>query len=190
VLVSRTGYTGELGYEIWCHPSDAATVWDAVMTAGAPLGIRPLGLEALDMLRIEAGLAFAGHEFCEQTDPFEAGIGFTVPASKTEDYVGSGALARRRASPQRCLVGLDIEGNDAVHGGDPVHAGRAQVGIVTSATHSPIMQRQIALARIDVACATHGQRLEIGKLDGHRKRMGAVIVPFPHYDPQKSRVRA
>jgi len=190
VLVSRTGYTGELGYEIWCHPSDAPAVWDAVMTAGAPLGIRPLGLDALDMLRIEAGLAFAGHEFCDQTDPFEAGIGFTVTASKTEDFVGSAALARRRASPQRCLVGLDINSGDTVGHGDPVHAGRAQVGVVTSATHSPILQRQIALARIDVACATHGNHLEIGKLDGQLKRIGAVVAPFPHYDPQKSRVRA
>nr|MDT0666343.1 hypothetical protein [Micromonospora sp. DSM 115978] len=75
VLVSRTGYSGELGYEIFCHPDDAVAVWDAVWEAGAPHGLAPLGLTALDMVRVEAGLAFAGHEFDDQVDPFEAGIG-------------------------------------------------------------------------------------------------------------------
>src|SRR5579875_332282 len=78
VIVSRTGYTGELGYEIWCHPSDAVAVWDAVWRVGEPRGMLPLGLEALDILRIESGLIFAGYEFDDQVDPFEAGIGFTV----------------------------------------------------------------------------------------------------------------
>ena len=79
VVVSRTGYTGELGYEIWCHPRDAEKVFDAIWEAGQPHGLKPMGLQALDMVRIEAGLIFAGYEFSDQTDPFEAGIGFTVP---------------------------------------------------------------------------------------------------------------
>src|SRR5262249_29442191 len=85
ILVSRTGYTGELGYEVWCHPKDALTVWDAIWEAGQPHGLIPLGLEALEILRIEAGLIFAGCEFDDQTDPFEAGIGFTVPVETKED---------------------------------------------------------------------------------------------------------
>ncbi|NIW38874.1 MAG: aminomethyltransferase, partial [Gemmatimonadetes bacterium] len=102
VVVSRTGYTGELGYEVWCHPKDAPQVWDAVWEAGQPHGIAPLGLDALDMLRIEAGLIFYGYEFCDQTDPFEAGIGFTVPLkSKEDDFIGRDALLRRKESPQR-----------------------------------------------------------------------------------------
>ena len=101
VIVSRTGYTGELGYEVWCHPKDAPAVWDAIWDAGAPLGLAPLGLRALDTLRIEAGLAFAGHEFCDETDPFEAGIGFTVPlATKQGDFIGREALQRRRDHPR------------------------------------------------------------------------------------------
>ena len=79
IMVSRTGYTGELGYEVWCHPDDAARVWARLWELGQPLGLAPLGLDALDTLRIEAGLVFAGHEFSDQTDPFEAGIGFCVP---------------------------------------------------------------------------------------------------------------
>ncbi|TGR60398.1 aminomethyl transferase family protein, partial [Mesorhizobium sp. M2D.F.Ca.ET.223.01.1.1] len=89
VVVSRTGYTGELGYEIWCHPRDAEKVFDAVWEAGQPHGLKPMGLQALDMVRIEAGLIFAGYEFSDQTDPFEAGIGFTVPLkTKADDFIG------------------------------------------------------------------------------------------------------
>lgn len=189
VVVSRTGYTGELGYEIWCHPKDAGATFDAVWAAGAPRGMKPLGLSALDMLRIEAGLVFAGYDFCDQTDPYEAGIGFTV-AEKAEDFVGKAALARRKANPAKTLVGLKVKDNDAVGHGDPIHMGRAQVGVVTSATHSPILRAQIALARIDVAHAAIGTQVEVGKLDGQRKRIAAEIVPFPHFDPQKTRVRA
>jgi aminomethyltransferase len=190
VVVSRTGYSGELGYEIWCHPDAGVAVWDAVWAAGQPHGLAPMGLAALDMLRIEAGLVFAGAEFCDQTDPFEAGIGFTVPAQKADPYVGAPALARRRAHPQRQLVGLQIDSQDAVGHGDPVFAGRMRVGVVTSATRSPVLRAHIALARVDVGSAGLGQALEIGKLDGRQKRLGAVVTPFPHYDPQKTRVRA
>jgi aminomethyltransferase len=80
------------------------------MTAGEPHGIAPMGLSALDMVRIEAGLVFAGYDFCDQTDPLEAGIGFAVAADKSADYMGKTALDRRKAQPMRVLVGLDIEG--------------------------------------------------------------------------------
>jgi aminomethyltransferase len=191
VVVSRTGYTGELGYEIFCHPKDALTVFDAVWEAGQPQGMKPMGLEALDMVRIEAGLIFAHHEFTDQTDPFEAGIGFTVPLkSKPDDFIGRDALIRRKEHPRHLLVGLDIQANDTIGHGDGIHVGRAQVGVITSATRSPILGKTIALARIDVAHAAVGTEVEIGKLDGHQKRVPAVIVPLSHYDPQKTRPRS
>jgi aminomethyltransferase len=191
VVVSRTGYTGELGYEIFCHPKDALAVFDAIWQAGEPHGLAPLGLQALDMLRIEAGLAFAGYEFCDQTDPFEAGIGFTVPlAAKNEDFIGRDALVRRKEHPQRKLVGLDMEGEEPVGHGDCVHIGRAQIGTVTSATRSPILKKTIALARIDATYAELGTEVEVGKLDGHQKRLPARIVRVPQYDPEKTRVRS
>ncbi|OYX75030.1 MAG: aminomethyltransferase, partial [Rhizobiales bacterium 32-66-11] len=146
-------------------------------------------LTALDMLRIEAGLVFAGYDFCDQTDPFEAGIGFAV-ANKDEDFVGREALLRRKANPARKMVGLLIGSNDDVGHGDPIYSGRAQVGVVTSATKSPILKQNIALARLDIAAVEAGGSIEIGKLDGHQKRIPAQIVPFPHFDPQKTRVRA
>jgi aminomethyltransferase len=190
VMVSRTGYTGELGYEIWCHPTKAPALWDALFEAGAPHGMLPFGLDALDMVRIEAGLVFAGYDFCDQTDPFEAGIGFTVPKAKTARYIGDETLRRRREAPQRALVGLDIEGGEPVAHGDPVYRGRMQMGVITSATRSPILGKTIALARVDVSASELGTALEIGKLDGHQKRIGATVVRFPHYDPDKTRVRA
>jgi len=191
VMVSRTGYTGELGYEIFCHPDDACEIWDAVWQAGEPHGLLPLGLDALDMVRIEAGLVFAGYEFCDQTDPFEAGIGFTVPLkSKEDDFIGREALEQRKANPQRQLVGLELAGNEPAAHGDCVRAGRAQIGVITSAMRSPILKKNIALCRIDTRHAVPGTEVEVGKLDGHQKRIPAQVVPFPFYDPKKERVRA
>jgi aminomethyltransferase len=190
VLVSRTGYTGELGYEVWCHPTDATAVWDAVWEAGQPYGLGPLGLEALDMLRIEAGLIFAGSEFCDQTDPFEAGIGFTVPLkTKEDDFIGKAALIQRKANPQRVLVGLELSGEEAAANGDCVHVGRLQVGAVTSATRSPCLRKNIALCRMAIQYSDLGTEVEVGKLDGHQKRIPAIVVRFPFYDPEKTRVR-
>jgi len=190
VVVSRTGYTGELGYEVWCHPDDAVAIWNTLMAAGEPHGITPMGLSALDMVRIEAGLVFASYDFCDQTDPFEAGIGFAVAADKAADYMGKAALERRKAQAMRALVGLDIEGHECIHHGDPVYIGRAKIGEVTSATRSPVLDRNIALARLDISACGIGTQVEIGKLDGLQKRIPATVVRFPHYDPEKTRVRA
>ncbi len=191
VVLSRTGYTGELGYEIFCHPKDGDAVFKAVWAAGQPLGIKPMGLAGLDLCRIEAGLVFAGYDFSDQTDPFEAGIGFTVPLkSKTADFVGREALIRRKETPARKFVGLEIEGQDPVGHGDCVRIGRAQVGEICSAMRSPRTGQWIALARLDVAHAAPGTAVEVGRLDGHIKRIAARVSPFPHYDPKKERPRS
>lgn len=190
VVISRTGYSGELGYEIFCHPKDATAVFDAVWQAGEPMGMIPLGLNALDMLRIEAGLIFAGSEFDDQTDPMEAGIGFTVPLkSKEDDFIGRAALERRKANPQKQLVGLELAGGIVPTPGDCVHVGKPQIGVVTSAVKSPVLGKVIALARLDVAHSELGAQVEIGRLDGDQKRLLATIVPFPHFDPTKERVK-
>ena len=190
LVVSRTGYTGELGYEVFCHPSDAPAVWDAIFEAGRPHGLVPMGLAALDMLRIEAGLIFAGHEFCDQTDPYEAGIGFTVPLkTKEDDFIGRDALLKRRDNPQRRLVGLELAGGEPAGHGDGVYVGRNQVGVVTSGTISPLLRSNIALCRMAVEYAEIGTATEVGKLDGHEKRIEAEVVRYPFYDPDKTRVR-
>ena len=190
IVVSRTGYTGELGYEVWCHPGDGPAVWDAIWEAGQKHGLTPLGLEALDMLRIEAGLIFAGYEFDDQVDPFEAGIGFAVDLETEDDFVGREALEERKAHPQRTLVGLELEGNETAGHGDPVYVGRRKVGVVTSGTRSPVLKKNIALCRLAVQYRELGSTVEVGKLDGLQKRIPATVVRFPFYDPEKTRPRS
>ena len=190
VVVSRTGYSGELGYEVWCAPDDGPAVWDAIWAAGAPRGLKPLGLDALDVLRIEAGLIFAGYEFDDQVDPFEAGIGFCVALDTEDDFLGRDALRERQAHPQRRLVGLELEGSETAGHGDCVHVGRSQVGVVTSGTRSPILRKNIALCRMAVQYADLGTEVEVGKLDGHQKRIPATVVRVPFYDPDKTRPRS
>jgi len=191
IVVSRTGYTGELGYEIFCHPKDAQAVFTAVFEAGKKHGLKPMGLEALDMLRIEAGLIFANYEFTSETDPFEAGIGFTVPLkSKLDDFIGRQALIQRKEHPRHKLVGLEIFSNETVGHGDHVHIGRSIVGVVTSSMRSPTLGKNIALARIDVIYSDPGTAIEIGKLDGLQKRLPGRVVKFAHYDPEKLRPRS
>jgi aminomethyltransferase len=154
----------------------------------------PLGLNALDMLRVEAGLIFAGYEFTDETDPFEAGIGFSVPLkSKADDFIGRDALLARSAHPRHKLVGLELDGNEPAHHGDCVHGqynARAQIGVVTSGVRSPILGKNIALCRIDIMHAEPGTRVQVGKIDGHQKRIDAQVVAPIFYDPDKSRVRA
>ena len=191
LIVSRTGYTGELGYEVWCHPKDAPKVWDKLMEAGKDYGLIPAGFAALDKLRIEAGLILFGNEFDGQQDPFEAGVGFTVPLkTKENDFIGKNILTERKDNPQKKLVGLELIGKEPAGHGDCVHIGRSQVGIITSGCLSTILNKNIALCRIDNKYSEIGTEVEVGKIDGHQKRITAKIVPFPHFDPKKTRVRA
>ena len=191
LIISRTGYTGELGYEVWCHPKHAPEVWDKLMEAGKEEGLIPAGFAALDKLRIEAGLILFGNEFDGQQDPFEAGIGFAVPLkTKEEDFVGKDILKERKSNPQKKLVGLELIGKEASGHGDCVHVGRSQVGIITSGCLSTKLNKNIALCRIDSKYSEIGTEVEVGKIDGHQKRISAKVVPFPHFDPKKTRVRS
>ncbi len=203
VMVSRTGYTGELGFEVWCHPDAAESLWDAVWDAGQPFGIAPMGFKALDMLRIEAGLIFADHEFCPQTNPYEAGIGFTVPMkTKEEDFIGRDAMKRQAPESRHKLMGLIINSNEPVAHGDEVFVARADgaaaddyksryaVGVVTSAIFSPLLKQQIAMVRLAPEAAEAGLKLEVGQLDGLKKRIPATVTTLPFYDPERTRVRS
>jgi aminomethyltransferase len=191
VMISRTGYTGELGFEVWCHPDNAVQVWDRIWNTGEQYGIAPLGFDALDMLRIEAGLIFAEHEFCAETNPYEAGIGFTVPLkSKTDDFIGRAAIEAQTPASRKKLVGLLIDSDETVNHGDSVFNGRFPVGVVTSSTYSPIIKSQIALCRIEPQFAEPGTELEVGQLDGQRKRIPVGVTALPFYDPERTRVRS
>lgn len=190
VLLSRTGYSGELGYELWCHPDDGPTVWDAVFEAGKPLGVGPLGLDALDPLRIEAGLIFKGYEYEGEEDPFEAGIGFVVSNTKSDDFVGKAALARRRKDPSQVFVGLEVDDADPLVHGDHVVTGDGVVGVVTSGALSPVLERNLAFARVGVAHGGLGARLEVERAGAGPGRVPATVVRVPFYDPDKTRPRS
>lgn len=187
-LVSRTGYTGELGYEIFCAEADALTIWDALMEAGAEHGLTPMGSAALEIIRIEAGLASRA-EFPPGTDAFEAGLGFAVDLKKAS-FVGKDALSRNASAPRKTLKGLKFDCDDVPAHGAPVFAGERQVGVVTSATRSPMFECAIAMARLAVEQAKTGTALEVGQLDGRMKRLTATVCELPFFDPKRARARA
>lgn len=191
LMVSRTGYTGELGFEIWCHPDHAEQLWDALWQEGQQYDIAPLGFDALDMLRIEAGLIFVAHEFDAETNPFEAGIGFTTPLkTKEEDFIGKQAIQNQNPSSRHKLMGLILDGNEPVQHGDKIYVGRFPVGVITSSSSSPILKKQIAMCRLAPEYAQLGTTVEVGQLDGHIKRLSAKVVSLPFYDPERTRVRS
>ena len=148
-----------------------------------------IGLGARDTLRLEMGYMLYGNDIDDTTHPLEAGIGWTVKLKKG-DFIGRDALIKRKENPRHILVGLDIDSTEGAGHGDCIHIGRAQIGAVTSACRSPILKKSIALARVEAIHAAVGTEVEIGKLDGHQKRLPAKIVSLSHYDPQKTRPRS
>ena len=192
-FLSRTGYTGELGYEIFCHRSNAREIWQALFEHGADLGVTPMGGHALESIRIEAGLMAAHAEFGPGVDAFEAGLGFAVDLNKA-DFVGKDALVRNAAAPRRKLVGLMIDNQEVPLHGHLVYAPtgtqKRDVGVVTSATYSYSYQQPIAMARVTVEAAEIGTELEIGLMDGHSKRLKCKVVSIPFVDPQRTRARS
>jgi aminomethyltransferase len=187
-MLCRTGFTGELGYEIFCDHQDAEAIWDGLMAAGAPHGLVPMGSDALSMLRIEAGLMIAGAEFGPDIDAMESGLGFAVDFKK-DNFVGKSALQRNGEAPRRKLVGLRFIGNEAPVHGDGVFVGREKVGVITSACHSPELGHAIAMARVAIENSSIGVELEVGKLDGQMKRLPAVVTNLPFIDPKREKPR-
>ena len=187
-MLARTGYTGELGYELFCAERDALDLWDALMTAGADEGLVPMGSAALETIRIEAGLAGA-QEFSAGSDALEAGLGFAVDMRKT-DFIGKAALERNMSAQRRKLVGLKFACDDVPLHGAAIYQGERQVGVITSATYSPMFEHTIAMARVSVEVADQGRELEVGQLDGRMKRLSAQVTELPFYDPKRERARA
>ncbi|MEL6522402.1 MAG: DUF1989 domain-containing protein [Pseudomonadota bacterium] len=188
-MLARSGYTGELGYELFCASSDAPKLWDSVMAAGEEFGIKPMGSAALEIVRIEAGLAAAGAEFAPGVDAFEAGLGFAV-SLKNADFVGKAALERNAQAPRRVLKGLWFDTDDVPAHGAHVYSGERPVGVITSATRSPIYERTIAMARLSVEFSETGIQLAVGQMDGRMKQLPATVCDIPFYDPKRERARA
>jgi len=177
-LLSRTGYTGEDGFELYLHPDDAARVWDRLLEAGRDRGLVPAGLGARDTLRLEAGMALYGHEIDRETTPWEANLGWTIKMDKG-DFVGRSALAaQKEAGVERRLVGFEVEGRGIAREGHPVvHQGR-EVGRVTSGTWSPTFEKALGLAYVPPALAEPGTAIEI---EVRGRRLPAKVVKPPFY---------
>jgi aminomethyltransferase len=148
VIVSRTGYTGELGYEIYLPASMARGVWDQLLEKGDALGAAPIGLGARDTLRFEPGYCLYGHELGEDTSPLEAGLSWVVKLEK-DDFVGKSALlGEKERKPARKLIGLEIDGKGIPRQGFPVMLDGEEVGKVTSGTYSPSLGKPLAMALV------------------------------------------
>jgi aminomethyltransferase len=212
VDVSRTGYTGDLGYEIWIPADRAADVWDAVVEAGRPFDLRPAGLLALDVARVEAGLLLLDVDYCgsrkalipdQRYTPFELGLGRLVQLDKAP-FVGRRALREQAGKPpRRQIVGLEVEWADveavyertglppvapaaASRAAVPVLSGDRHIGRATTTTWSPILKRLIALACLDRPHYALGTRVRFEiSVEGVRHFVGATVVPMPFFSPPR-----
>ena len=212
VEISRTGYTGDLGYEIWIPAESAHKVWDALMERGQEFDIHPAGMVALDIARVEAGLLLIEVDYIssrkalipsQKYSPFEIGLGKLVDLKK-ENFVGKAALVEeQKRGPARQLVGLEIHWPEVeklyesiglapqaptmtsrVH--VPVYRGGSQVGKATSTTWSPTLKRMIALASVESSHAKDGTELQLEwTVEAVRHRVGAKVVPTPFFNPAR-----
>jgi aminomethyltransferase len=179
-LVSQTGYTGELGYELYLSSKDAQNLWIALEDAGREYGLVPAGLGARDTLRLEAGMPLYGHEMDETVTPFEAGLSFAVKMSK-EDFIGKAAL-ERKGDPTRIRVGLNVTGRGIARGNETVYIDGAKIGRTTSGTHCPYIDHPVAMASLDVSRAASGTKVEI---DVRGRFVAAEVIPLPFYTRKK-----
>jgi aminomethyltransferase len=188
-MVSRTGYSGELGYELYCKPDHAADLWNAVLDAGRPAGMLPIGLSAIETLRIESGLLFPDVDYFQhKTDPFEVRLDKLVKLDKPGDFIGKAALARiANEGTPRLLTTLRLEGDETPEYGAAVTKDGKEVGTVRSPAGSPTFGEQLAMAAIDRDLADEGTNVEVALGDGTVQATGAA---FPYYDTQKSRPRS
>lgn len=188
VMLSRTGYSGELGFELYCAPEDAERLWRAVKEAGQAHGIRAIGLSAIETIRIECGLLFPDVDyFPHQTDPFEVRLDNVVKLDRG-DFVGRDALRSiASAGTPRLLTTLRIAGDAVPEYGAAVTVDGADVGIVRSPCHSPTFDEVLGMAAIDRGLNEVGREVDVAVGDG---TVRATVAEFPLYDTQKTRPRS
>ena len=177
-LISRTGYTGEDGFEIYCNANEASSLWNAVMEAGEPEGLVPAGLGARDTLRFEAGLPLYGHELSEDISPLEAGLGMFVKLDK-ESFIGQEALRKSKDyGLARKIAGVEMIGKGIARAGYACKQDDRQVGTVTSGSYAPTLDKNLALALIEADLAVPETKLAV---DIRGKLVEAIIIKKPFY---------
>ena len=216
VDVTRTGYTGDRGYELWMPGDGALAVWDAVFEAGGRYGIYPAGIRALDVCRVEAGLILIEADYTssrhtvaaeQQYSPFEIGMGRLVELTKSSDFTGRRALLaeRRAGGPQRRLVGLELEwaGVEALYAKHdlapavsplvhrdpvPIYKGGKQVGRATSITWGPTIKKMVGFGSVDKALESSGTQVSVEwSVEGERGKVAATVVPTPFLNLPRKR---
>jgi aminomethyltransferase len=184
VLVARTGYTGEDGFEFYLAPDAAPALWTAIAETGAGSGLVPAGLAARDTLRLEAGMPLYGHELGVDTFPVQAGLGRVVALkTKDGDFVGRAAVEEGPPEDAKVLVGLTAEGKRAGRAGYEVLNSEGAVGVVTSGALSPTLGYPIAMAYIDAALSGVGTQVD---LDVRGSRVPATVVSLPFYKKESA----
>jgi aminomethyltransferase len=177
-LVSRTGYTGEDGFEIYCQANDATTLWEQILDAGRDEGVLPCGLGARDTLRFEATLALYGQELSPEITPLEAGIGFAVKLNKEGDFIGKSALIQQKdMGIPRKLVGIEMIDRGIPRHGYPIFKDGMKIGEVTTGTQSPTLKRNIGLALLDTTFSALETIIEV-EIRGKRLKAKLVATPF------------
>ena len=179
-IISKTGYTGEDGVEIYLDSARAQEMWDALLEAGKEEGLIPCGLGARDTLRMEAAMPLYGHEMDEQVTPLEAGLGFAVKMTK-EDFIGKKAL-EEKGEPARKRIGLKVTGRGIIREHQDVYLGDRLIGHTTSGTHCPYLGCPVAMALVDADCTEPGTKVEA---DVRGRRVEAQMVPLPFYKRSK-----
>ena len=192
VLISRTGYTGERGYELFCKGEDAGLIWDTVLSEGKALGIIPTCFSTLDWLRVESSLLFYPYDMSQMypfdKDPpgdslWELGLDFTVSPGKS-DFHGADQHWRLKGRERFKIFGLLVDGQVASELGDDVYAGSKKVGVITFGMYSQLTKKSMAITRLDVSVAVHGTRLEVR---GKNLKAPAIAHTLPFDDPEKKK---
>jgi aminomethyltransferase len=182
VTISRTGYTGEDGFEVFVPPASAERVWDAILAAGKALGVVPAGLGARDTLRLEAAMRLYGNDMDETTTVVEADLGWIV-GWKKDDFLGADVLKKQKAEgPARKLVGFEMLDRAIARHGYDVYVKGEKAGVVTSGTQTPFLKKAIGMAYLPTASATPDTEFEV---DVRGRRVKAKVVPMPFYKRQK-----
>ena len=181
IIVSRTGYTGELGFEIFVPPAHARELWDQLMEAGKPFAIAPAGLGARDTLRFEASLCLYGHELDDETNPLEAGLQWLVKLAKG-DFIGRDALVRdKEKGLKKKLIGFELDGRNIARQGYAIMRGDAMVGKVTSGTYGPTLKKSLCMAYVDADSVEADLSVQV-----RAHSVPASRVPIPFY-PSRAR---
>lgn len=179
-IISKTGYTGEDGYELYMSTGDAGRMWDLLLDAGREEGLIPCGLGARDTLRLEAAMPLYGHEMDDEITPLETGLGFAVKMNK-EDFIGKKALLDR-GEPVRKRVGLKVTGRGIIREQEKVFADGKEIGLTTSGTHCPYLGYPVAMALLPVEYTDIGTKVEV---EVRNRMVGAEVIPIPFYKREK-----